>query len=78
MREPVGKPVRDLWWAGGRLGGVGLAGRGWFGGFGSLTQNLAGRGPGEGGVGPGEGCEKCEKCEKYEKYIKIICSPMFC
>ena len=63
MRETVGKPVGDLFWVGGQLGGVWLAVWGWFGGLGSPTQSLAGRGPGEGGVGPVKGREKCEKCE---------------
>ena len=51
MRDTAGKPVGDLFWVGGRLGGVWLAVWGWFGGLASLTQSLAGRGPGEGGSG---------------------------
>ena len=63
MRDTAGKPVGDLFWVGGQLGGVWLAVWGWLGGLGFLTQSLAGRGPGKGEVGPGERCEKCEKCE---------------
>ena len=46
-----GSQVGIRWWVGGRLGGMGLAGWGWLGGLGSVTQGLAGRGPGERGMG---------------------------
>ena len=45
-----GGQVADWAWCG-WLVGVWLAGWGWLGGLGSVTQGLAGRGPGEGGMG---------------------------
>ena len=78
MRETVGKPVGDLWRVGGRLGGVWLAGWGWFGGLWSLTQSLAGRGPGQGGSGALRRVRKMRKVRKCETNIKIICVSRFC
>ena len=72
MRDTAGKPVGDLFWVGGQLGGVWLAVWGWLGGLGFLTQSLAGRGPGKGEVGPGERYEKCEKCENAKKSTKSL------
>ena len=67
-----GSQVSISSWVGGQLGGVWLAGWGWFGGLRSLTQSLAGRGPGEGGVGPVKGCEKFEKCENVKNITTTL------